>query len=122
MLVDLLHQGGEGARPLRQDEQGLLRALLECRSDFHSLEEQIAHGLVFDMLDGGMGSVLFAGDESRSLGVLLAEAEYVDADGILVSIVVNADQLGRLFEVDVWKVDFSGLKQYPRPDVLRIKR
>ncbi len=122
MSVESLHQGREEARPLRQDEQALLRALLESGSDFQSLEEQIAHGLVFDLPDGGMGSLKFAGDESRSLGVLLAEAEYVDADGIMVSIVVNADQIGRLFEVDVWKADFSELKQYPQPEVLRIKR
>lgn len=42
-----------------------------------------------------MGSFEFAGDERRSLGRCLAEAEYIDSDGIPVSIVLNADQSER---------------------------
>ncbi|MGX9773217.1 DUF6984 family protein [Janthinobacterium aestuarii] len=122
MSVESHHQGHEGARPLRSEEQALLRTLLENRNDFQMLKNQIASDFVIDLLDGGMKSLKFVGDESRSLGALLAEAEYVDVDGVVVSIVVNADQGGQLFEVDIWKVDFSPLKQYPRPEALSIKR
>ncbi len=45
----------------------------------------------------------------------LVEAQYLDSDGVLVSIAVNADKQGQLFELDLWKVDFSPLKRYPKP-------
>ena len=121
MSVELLHHGREKGRSLRPEEQALLRALLSGQEGFQLLDDQIMNGLVAEMPDGGMGSIRFVGDESRELGRLLAEAEYLDDDGILVSIVVNADKAGRLFEIDFLKVDFSALKQYPRPDALHIK-
>lgn len=121
MSVELLHQGREKARLLRPEERELLRALLSGKKDFELFDDQITNGLVIDMPDGGMGSIKFVGDENRNLGSLLGEAEYVDADGMLVSIVVNADSDGQLYEVDFWKVDFSPLKQYPSIELLRIK-
>lgn len=120
MSDELLHHGHNNARPLRHEEQLLLRALLGKREDFQMFDGQIANGRVLDQPDGGMGSLKFVGDESRTLGQLLAKAEYVDTDGVLTSIVVNADQMGRLFELDMWKVDFSPLRQYPRPETLNV--
>ncbi|MBK6296439.1 MAG: hypothetical protein IPF55_21165 [Rhodoferax sp.] len=38
-----------------------------------------------------------------------------------MSIVVNVDKRGNLFELDFWKVDFSPLCQYPTPDRLVLK-
>lgn len=67
-----------------------------------------------------MGSIRFAGDERRIFGKALAEAQYTDDDGVLVSIAVNADKNGDLLEVDFWKVDFSPLKRYPMPSDLRV--
>jgi hypothetical protein len=67
------------------------------------------------MLDGGMGSIRFVGDQphERHLGKVLREAKFLDADGTLVLISINLDQNGTLFEVDFWKVDFSPLCRYP---------
>jgi hypothetical protein len=76
---------------------------------------------VEDMHDGGMGSVRFLTGDQAMGAKPLAEAEYVDDDGVLVSIVINADVNGRLREIDFWKVDFSPLKRYPTPADLRIK-
>lgn len=121
MSDELLHQGHEMARPLRGEEQMLLRALLKSRDDFETLDRQISNGLVRDLPDAGMGSLEFIGEESRMLGKVLARAEYVDSDGVLTSIVVNADLLGKLFELDMWKVDFSALRKYPQPDALNIE-
>jgi hypothetical protein len=73
-----------------------------------------------DMKDGNMGSIRFAKDERRIMGKILAEAQYTDEDGVLVSIAINADNKGDLFEVDFWKVDFSPLKRYPKPSDLRV--
>ena len=69
-----------------------------------------------------MGSIRFVQPEPRSFGKALVEAQYVDSDGVLVSIAVNADNSGDLFEVDFWKVDFSPLKRYPKPSDLVDKR
>jgi uncharacterized lipoprotein NlpE involved in copper resistance len=49
------------------------------------------------------------------------EAEYVDCDGVPVSIVLNADQNGRLYELDMWKVDFAPLQEYPAVGRMTIK-
>jgi hypothetical protein len=72
------------------------------------------------MKDGNMGSIRFARDERRILGKNLVEAQCTDEDGVLVSIAINADNRGDLFEVDFWKVDFSPLKRYPKPSDLRV--
>jgi len=45
----------------------------------------------------------------------LAEAEFQDADGVALSITINVDQHGSLFEMDVWKVDFTPLIRLPSP-------
>ena len=69
------------------------------------------------MIDGGIGSIRFVGSgPERHLGEVIAEAEYTDDDGVVVSIALNTDTNGRLYEVDFWKVDFSS-----SPSDLRIK-
>ena len=65
-----------------------------------------------------MGGIRFLQSEPRSFGKALAEAHYLDSDGVLVSIAINADSSGELFELDFWKVDFSSLKSYPKPSDL----
>lgn len=106
-------------RALRLEELDLVRGLIALHNDDAQLAHQIEGGLVHDFRDGGMGGLRFAGPEGRSLGRKVAEAEYVDVDGVTVSIVLNADQNGQLFELDIWKVDFSPLKKYPSPTALR---
>lgn len=67
-----------------------------------------------DYLDSSSGSILLVkiGDtEKRRFGHELALAKYRDDDGTYVSIALNADQVGQLFELDVWKVDDSKLLQ-----------
>jgi hypothetical protein len=65
--------------------------------------------LVEEMNDGGMGSLRFVGVQGRHLGKCVGSAEFIDADGILASVALNVDQNGELFELDIWKVDFSPL-------------
>lgn len=71
--------------------------------------------LVEDMQDGGMGGIHFlaTGCTERHYAKTLAQARYLDDDGVVVSIVITVDQNGELYEVDFWKVDFSPLKRYP---------
>jgi hypothetical protein len=90
-----------------------------ARSDF--IKKCAAYD-VEDMSDGAMGSIRFLSPPGieRHFGEVIARAEYLDQDGILVSISINSDQLGEPYELDFWKVDFSPLGRYPEPSQLRI--
>lgn len=66
---------------------------------------------VSDMDDGGMGSLKLYPKgilcENRRFGSAPAEIQFNDLDGIPVLATLNLDEEGNLFELDVWKVDFS---------------
>lgn len=62
-----------------------------------------------------MGSIRFEYPTPQFFGKALVEVRYIDCDRIPVSIALNVDQHGRLYEMDFWKVDFSPLKRYPKP-------
>ena len=83
---------------------------------------RLEHALVEDMDDGGMGSVRFQNTRKgkRRFGRQIGEATFVDADGILVSATLNADQHGDLFELDLWKADNSKLLRYPTPNGISV--
>lgn len=102
-------------RNLRVEERELIRYLLAGTDKTAALEGLLASARVTDMNDGGMGGIRFVAPDPRSFGKTLAEAQYLDSDGVLVSIVLNADLNSQLFELDFWKVDFSKLRRYPRP-------
>ena len=121
MSVESHLQNSSEGRPLRADEKALLSALLSHYSDFRGHEDEIASARVKDMSDGGMGSIAFITHDEKSLGTTAAEAEYSDIDGVPVSIVINLDNHGRLFELDIWKADFSPLKRYPTPGLVRLR-
>jgi hypothetical protein len=93
-------------RSLTAEEHDLIAFILGPGSDL-----SVRGILVEEMNDGGMGSLLFVGSQDRSFGRSLGEAEFNDADGTLVSVALNADQHGDLFELDIWKVDFSPLQR-----------
>ncbi|MDR0697788.1 MAG: hypothetical protein LBG28_01000, partial [Tannerella sp.] len=64
------------------------------------------------MNDGGMGSILIINknDESdRIFGEQIGECCFVDEDGIDVVVSLNIDNKGNLFELDIWKTNFSPL-------------
>jgi len=105
----------ESGRPLRPEEAALIRVLLAGVYPSETVESALRDSRVADMQDGGMGSIRFLGPGPKRFGKALVEAQYLDSDGVLVSIAVNADKQGQLFELDFWKVDFSSLKRYPNP-------
>jgi hypothetical protein len=108
------------ARPLRQEELEVIQAMLQASP--HQPKPQIdPNAIVSQMDDGGTGSIRFVYPDPQSLGSAVSEAQYMDIDGVLVSINLNVDKSGRLFELDLWKVDFSPLKRYPQPGDLVFK-
>jgi len=110
-------------RKLRKEEAVLIAALVQNCLKSEEFLRSLSERLVKDMNDGRMGSLRFrsADNRKRRFGKKIAEAEFTDEDGALVSTVVNLDENGELYELDIWKVDFSALKRYPRPEELRLK-
>jgi hypothetical protein len=111
-------------RPPSKIEKNLLLALLQGSSAAPPVMNSVDGLLVADMDDGGMGSLLLfpsgVGNASRSFGRQLVLAEFQDSDGVLVSVALNLDTQGNLYELDVWKVDFSPLLKWPDPAAVRI--
>ena len=99
-------------RKLRPAERAVITALAP------SFTACLDDALVVEMRDGGMGSIKFLNGGHRRFRPI-AETEYVDDDGVLVSIELNVDEKDELFELDFWKVDFSPLRRYPNPEDLK---
>jgi hypothetical protein len=103
-------------RPIRKDEKDLIAYLLTrmpSKKSDHRIPED-----VFDLADGGMGSIQFNSDDK--FGQDLVQVKYKDTDGQIVLITLVEGQSGQLFELDIWKVDFSPLNSFPKPDQLEM--
>jgi len=72
--------------------------------------------LVREMDDGGMGSLYISSTESapenRVFGRQASEYFFDDLDGVKVIASLYLDKEDRLFEIDMWKTDFSPLKRW----------
>lgn len=109
-------------RHLREDEVLFIDNILcigGCRNIF---PEKLEDMLVRDMSDGGMGGLYFlsSDDHIRVLGSVLVESEFVDDDGVLVIAAINLDSQGVPYELDIWKVDYSPLCNFPDKRKIRI--
>ena len=73
--------------------------------------------LVTPMSDGNMGSLKLSFDTEnnsfRQFGREVSQLSFVDTDGIEVLVSLFVDKQGNLFELDVWKTDFSKLLSFP---------
>jgi hypothetical protein len=120
------HSAVNSLRPLSDREKAVLAALLQSNPGTLRLIDLLDDLLVAEMNDGGMGSALLVpkGLEgvSRSFGQQLVLGEFRDTDGIPVSVALNVDSQGNLFELDVWKVNFSPLLAWPDPSHISILR
>lgn len=77
---------------------------------------------VQNMNDGNMGGLLLFPFENteikRVFGNRVSEYQFEDVDGVTVIASLYVDQFGSLFELDVWKTDFSPLISLPNlPDL-----
>jgi hypothetical protein len=102
-------------RLLKDEEKALLLELISEKPQAIQFMNALSDALVEEMDDGGMGSLRFCAgeEEARHLGSKLAEKEFIDSDGVPVIVTVNLDNRGELYELDIWKVDFSSLKRFP---------
>ena len=72
----------------------------------------------FPMDDGGMGSILLVEDhlpkQERFFKAQIADCILHDVDNVAIIISLNIDQNDFLFELDIWKVDYSPVKKISR--------
>jgi hypothetical protein len=112
-------------RALNEPEKDMLKVLLQSKPSPSSfLLESVNELRAIEMNDGGMGSLLLipkgAESKNRSFGQQLALGEFTDLDGVPVSVALNTDSDGYLYELDVWKVNFSPLLAWPDPADIKI--
>jgi hypothetical protein len=95
----------------------LLNFLLEqahIKIDLSSLKLEV-------MDDGGMGSHKFiTNNKDSQFGKNVAQCEFIDSDGIHVSAALFLDQYGALYELDLFKSDFSKLLRWPSTEELSV--
>lgn len=101
------------ARRLSGDEIRLVQVLLsvaESKIEAQSLTSQ----LVMEMDDGGMGSLRFLElSDPDSSAVQAAAVMFTDADEVTVWATLFTNQRGELYELDLFKGDFSPLIAIP---------
>ena len=86
-----------------------------------NIEVDLASLKLEAMNDGEMGSHKFQSSYLDSkFGCEAASCSFKDADGIVVSAALNLDQYGSLFELDLFKGDFSKLQKLPLVSELNV--
>lgn len=90
------------------------RPLVQYLADLAGLALDLDTLRAQPLSDGGMGSLRFdSATEAARFGRSVAEATFEDEDGVPVTAALYMDEGGALFELDVWKVDFSPLRRWP---------
>ena len=107
-------------RKIRQEETELVTFLLQ-QCNFTIMEYPIAEE-VFEYEGGIMGSINFAGSDPDAYDGDMIQAEYQDVDGMDMVITLTKDKSNRLLDLDFWKMDFSKLIRYPKPELLGLLR
>lgn len=103
-------------RKPRIEELRLIKLLINISGlSFPDWEKNL---LVCEMNDDKMGSLILMTDirtenSLRIFGKQISEYQYVDSDGIDVIVSLNIDNKNQLFELDIWKTDFSPLIKFP---------
>ena len=68
---------------------------------------------VTELADGSMGSIRFVSPLNERRAFCLEKAEFRDTEGSNINVAINADQTGALYEVDIWKYDFTPVIEFP---------
>jgi len=100
-------------RKLTPDEERLIIALLGKAIGLSYDKSLISNLLVKQMEDGSMGSLRLypngVDEGGRKFGLQVSEIQFTDTDGTIVLASLYVDNLNQLYEVDIWKTDFSPL-------------
>lgn len=101
-------------RYLKKEEKELINYLLNNSNQIISNLDDL---LVEEMKDGGMRSLHIINSQKerseRRFGKCISEKQFLDSDNVPIIVSLNLDEAGDLFELDIWKVDFSTVLKYP---------
>ena len=103
-------------RKIRENEQNLIIFLLKKLN--LNLTDYPINEDVEEYEGGKMGSISMGNPDVSSYDSDLIQVNYVDSDGVLVVITLTKDANNQLLDLDFWKVDFSKLLVYPKPENL----
>jgi hypothetical protein len=103
-------------RKLSQEEESLIELLIKNALVTIPINWK-SNLLAKSMDDGRMGSLLLfpngVENSGRKFGSCVSEYQFTDKDGIEVIVSLNLDEKGDLFELDIWKTNFSPLIKIP---------
>ncbi|MBB4037101.1 hypothetical protein GGR21_003016 [Dysgonomonas hofstadii] len=96
----------------------MLLKILVNKSSIHIPADWDKDLMVLPMIDGGMGSLFllpqrYDKNEKRLFGKQASDIQFQDIDGITVIVSLNTDKKGELYELDIWKTDYSPLIEIP---------
>lgn len=101
-------------RKIKLEEYKLLKCMLK---ELKTHQFEIENLKVVEMLDGGMGSLYIVDScknrEERKMSKSIIERQFYDVDQTPISVSVNIDTEGNLFELDIWRVDFNPIIKFP---------
>lgn len=103
-------------RKIRENEKTLINFLLQ-KLELNLAEYPINED-VEEYEGGKMGSISMGNPDVSPYAGDLIQANYVDSDGTDVVITLTIDANNQLLDLDFWKVDFSKLLTYPKPEDL----
>lgn len=101
-------------RHLTKQEESILEELIS-KSNMNLSFNWKEDLLVSNLVDGGMGSLSLhppgvVGKE-REFGSQVSDCQFKDTDGVTVIASLYLDREGNVYELDVWKTDFSPLNE-----------
>lgn len=107
----------EKLRKLTIKEENLIEFLIK-KENLNIDSDWKKNILVFSMDDGNMGSLKLCPDgiydkKKEYVQSFVSEYEFKDKDGVDVIASLFLDTKGGLYELDIWKVDFSELLSLP---------
>lgn len=104
-------------RKLKPNEFFLIKFLVEKSKNPKILKQLCSELMVSEMGDGGMGSLKLLPegmyDKNRKFGSQASDCQFKDKDGIEVIASLYLDNLGNLYELDIWKTNFERLIDIP---------
>jgi len=103
-------------RKIRENERILIKFLLEklgLNTEQYPINEEIE-----EYEGGNMGSICMGNPDFSAYKDDLIQAKYEDSDGTQVLITLTQCAKNQLLDLDFWKVDFSKLITYPKPEDL----
>lgn len=102
-------------RPLTKAEQVFLSTITQlagCPLEIPTRGRSLTHG--------GRGSLSFDPTGSQERAQALIAGRFIDSDGVLVDFELTRDKHGNLFILDLWKVDFSPLLNFPAENKIKL--